>query len=131
MAGPQKTISKPIAVFLMEMGLWTFFLPIVTADTPVRGKSQWAPLDLLVARADQWRPVPHIHLVLYQIASIYLLMVFAIFVLTLPSPDKLLKLIAVIGSASSISLLGPRAARAFGFYGRFTSHGCSMAISAG
>jgi hypothetical protein len=106
----------------MGMGLWTFFLPIVTADTPVRGRSQWAPLDLLVARADQW-PVLHYHLVLYQIASIYLLMVLALLVLALPSPHKFLKLIAVIGSASSTTLLGTRGPRAFGwiFYGRYTS----------
>jgi hypothetical protein len=107
----------------MGMGLWTFFLPIVTADTPVHGRSQWAPLDLLVARADQWRPAPHFHLVLYQIASVYVLMVFAILVLALPSPHKFLKLIAVIGSASSVSLLGTRGPRAFSwlFYGRYTS----------
>jgi hypothetical protein len=61
--------------------------------------------------------------VLYQIASIYVLMVFAILVLALPSPHKLLKLIAAIGSASSISLLGTRGPRAFSwvFYGRYTS----------
>lgn len=122
MPNTQKTISRPVVALLMGMGLWTFFVPIVTADTPVRGRSQWAPLDLLVARADQW-PVLHYHLVLYQIASIYLLMVLAILVLALPSPHKLLKLIAVIGSASSTTLLGTRGPRAFGwiFYGRYTS----------
>jgi len=122
MASTQETIRRPIVALLMGMGLWTFFLPIVTTDMPVRGRSQWAPLDLLVARADQW-PVLHYHLVLYQIASIYLLMVLALLVLALPSPHKFLKLIAVIGSASSTTLLGTRGPRAFSwlFYGRYTS----------
>jgi len=112
-----------MVALLMGIGLWTFFNPIVTVDTPVHGRSKWAPLDLLIARADQWRPAPHFHLVLYQITSIYVLMVLAILVLALPSPHKVLKLIAVIGSASSISLLGTRGPRAFGwlFYGRYTS----------
>jgi hypothetical protein len=123
MAGEQVRISRALVVLLMGIGLWTFFLPIVTTDAPVHGRSQWAPLELLVARAYQWRPAPHFHLVFYQIASIYVLMVLAILVLALPAPHKLLKLIAVIGSASSITLLGTRGPRTFSwlFYGRYTS----------
>lgn len=123
MAGEQVRISRPIVVLLMGIGLWTFFVPIVTTDAPVHGRSQWAPLDLLLARADQWKPTPHYHLVLYQIAFIYVLMVLAILVLALPAPHKLLKLIAVIGSASSITLLGTRGPRTFSwlFYGGYTS----------
>ena len=112
-------------VFLMGTGLCTLFLPILTTDTAVRGRSRWAPLDLLVAHADQWQPTPllfHVHVVLYQIASLYVLMALAILVLALPWPHQPLKLIAVVGSAISISLLGRQGARGFGwlFYGRVT-----------
>ena len=125
MSGPLGIISRPAVAFLMAIGLWTFFLPIATTDMPVRGRTEWSPLDLLVARADQWKPAPpqfHTHLVLYEIAFLYALMVLTILVLALQRPSKPLKLIAVIGSATSISLFGTRGARGFGwvFYGHRT-----------
>ena len=125
MSGTPVPISRPMVVFLMGMGLWTFFLPIVTTDTPVHGRSEWAPLDLLVAQANQWQPAPppfHIHFVLYQLAFLYALMVLEILILVLPWRHRPLKLIAVIGSASSITMLGTSGSRAFGwlFYGRST-----------
>jgi hypothetical protein len=118
-------ISRPAIGFLMGIGLWTFLVPIVTTDAPVRGRSEWSPVDFVVARADQWKPAPpllHMHLVLYQIAFLYALMVVAILVLALRRPSKPLKLIAVIGSATSVSLFGTGGARSFGwlFFGRRT-----------
>ena len=125
MSSPLGIISRPAVAFLLAIGLWTFFLPIVTTDTPVRGRSEWSPLDLVVARADQWRPVPpllHVHFVLFEIAFLYALMFLAILILVLPRPQVPLKVISVIGSATSVSMLGRRSARGFGwlFFGRNT-----------
>lgn len=122
MAPKRSTTNKLYVACLMGVGLLTFFLPIVTTDTAVHGRTEWAPLDLLVSRADLWRPVPfpyHTHVVLYQIAVTYILMMLAVLVLALPSPRMPLTLIAIIGSAGSVSLFrnGPKS---FGwvFYGR-------------
>lgn len=105
MADRQRTISKPFIALLMGIGVTTFFAPIVTTDAPVHGRSDWAPVDFLVARADRWLPAPgpfHIHEVLYRIAMLYALMLLALLLLAFPSPRKPLLLLATIGSAVSV-----------------------------
>jgi hypothetical protein len=124
MVSTRSTISKLYVACLMGVGLLTFFLPIVTTDTAVHGRTEWAPFDLLVSRADLWRPAPppfHNHLVLYQITVTYILMMLAVLVLALPSPRMPLTVIAIVGSAGSVSLFR-HAPRSFGwlFYGRST-----------
>ncbi len=121
------TVSKMRVALVVAIGFTTFFMPFVTTDSPVHGNTAWAPLDLLVSRADLWRPAPrpfHIHAELYQIVLIYLLMLFALAALALPHPRTLLQCIAVVGAATSVNLIGPRSCREFGwlFYGRIT-HG--------
>jgi hypothetical protein len=101
-------------------------MPFVTTDSPVHGRSQWAPLQLLVSRADLWRPAPwpfHIHMVLYQITLIYLLMPITLVALGLPRPRRVLQFIAIIGVATSVNIVGTSSYRGFGrlFYGRFTN----------
>ncbi len=119
-------VSKLSVAIVIGLGLATFFMPIVTTDSPVRGRSQWTPLQLLISRADLWRPAPspfHIQGVLYQIALIYLLMTIAVLALALPRPRKALQFIAVVGAATSVPLVGTNSYRGFGwlFYGKFTN----------
>lgn len=118
--------SKIGVAIVSAIGVSTFFMPFVTTDTPVRGRSQWSPMQLLVSRADLWRPAPpplHLHLVVYQIALIYLLMLVAVLVLALPRPRKVLQLITVIGAGTTVPLIGSSGYREFGwiFNGRFTN----------
>ena len=108
MADRQRTISKPYIALLIGIGVATFFVPIVTTDTPVHGRSDWAPVDLLAARADRWLPAPgpfHIHEVVYQIAALYAFMLLALVLLALPSPRKALLVLATIGTALSVASL--------------------------
>ncbi len=121
MGGTRGTISRLLVACLMGIGVSTFFVPVVTTDIAVHGRSEWSPLDLLVARADLWRPAPglfHVQGAVYHLASIYLLMLAAVLVLRLPSPRTALTVIAIVGSAASVSLFR-NGARSFGwlFYG--------------
>lgn len=123
----QACVSRTNVILVVAIGLSTFFQPFVTTDSPVHGRSQWTPLQLLVSRSDLWRPAPlpfHIQLVIYQIVLIYLLMLIAVLSLALPSPRKILEIVTLVGAATSVSLVGPGACRGFGwlFFGRFT-HG--------
>jgi hypothetical protein len=109
---------------VVAIGLPTFFMTFVTTDSPVHGRTEWAPLDFLISRADLW-PAPSrffIHIELYQIALIYILMLLALVVLALPRPRTPLQWIALVGAATSVNLIGPRSCRGFGwlFYGRRT-----------
>lgn len=119
------SVSRMNVAVIMGIGLLTFFMPFVTTDSPVHGRTEWAPLDFLVARADLWRPAPgpfHNHMVLYQVALIYLLMVIALLALAFPRPRTPLQFIAVVGAATSAGLLRRSSFRAFGWvlYGRYT-----------
>ena len=108
MAERQSAISKPFIALLMAVGLMTFFVPIVTTDAPVHGRSDWAPLDFLLARADRWLPAPgplHVHEVLYGIAAVYAFMLLALALLPFPSPQKPLLLVATLGTALSVAFL--------------------------
>lgn len=105
MTDKQDGISRPFILLLMAIGLATFFLPIVTTDTPVHGRADWSPVDLLVARADQWQPTPgpfHVHEVLYRIAALYAFMLLAVVLLALPSPRMPLSILAALGTALSV-----------------------------
>lgn len=121
--GTQSAIRKP-AAFLTGIGLLTFLMPFLTTDAPVNGRTEWAPLNMLNARADLWRPAPppfQNHAVLYEVAFVYVLMVIALVVLAVPWSQKPLKYIALVGAATSVSLL-KTAPRGFGwvFYGKYT-----------
>lgn len=108
MAGRRQTISKPYISLLMAIGLFTFFVPIVTTDVPVHGRSDWAAVDFLRARADRWLPAPgpfHVHAVLYVIGALYLLMILTLLLLALPSPRKPLMLVATVGAALSVGCM--------------------------
>lgn len=108
MADRPDTISRPLIALLMTIGLATFFMPIVTTDAPVHGRSDWAPVDLLVARADHWPSTPgpfHVHEVLYRIAVLYALMLLALGVLAVRSPRTLLSILATLGSALGVVTL--------------------------
>ena len=108
MVDGRNTISRPFISLLMAIGLCTSFAPIVTTDAPVHGRSDWAPVDLFVARADQWSPVPgplHVHVVVYLLAALYAFMVIALLLLALPSPRMALAVVATVGTALSVASL--------------------------
>ncbi len=118
------SVNKMSVAIVVAIGLPTFFMTFVTTDSPVHGRTEWAPLDFLISRADLW-PAPSrffIHIELYQIALIYVLMLFALVFLALPRPRMPLQCIAIVGAATSVTLIGPRSWRGFGwlFYGRRT-----------
>lgn len=101
-------VSKPVVALIMAIGLLTFFTPIVTTDVPVHGRSDWAPVDLLVERADRWLPAPgpfHVHDILYVIGALYALMLVAMVLLALPSPRPPLSVVATVGSALGVGTL--------------------------
>ena len=108
MADARNTISRPFIAVLVATGLSTSFAPIVTTDVPVHGRSDWSPMDLFVARADHWSPVPgplHVHLVVYLLATLYVLMAIALLLLALPSPRMALAVVATVGTALSVASL--------------------------
>jgi hypothetical protein len=133
MAERRGAINKAGAAAVMAMGLATIFAPFVITDAPMKGRTERAPIDLPMSRADLWRPAPppfHQHDILYGILFIYLLMIIGLVVLALPSPQQPSTVIALIGSAVSLGLL-KHAARSFGwlFYGRVTHARISQGYS--
>ncbi len=119
------SVNKMSVAIVVAIGLPTFLMTFVTTDSSVHGKTEWAPLDLLISRADLWRPAPwpfHIQIEVCQIALIYLLMLLALVSLALPRPRRPLQFIAAVGAATSVTLIGPRSCIGFGwlFYGKRT-----------
>jgi hypothetical protein len=60
MAERRGAINKAGAAAVMAMGLATIFAPFVITDAPVKGRTEWAPIDLLVpVQLEMEKAFPH------------------------------------------------------------------------
>jgi hypothetical protein len=94
--GPRR---KLLALIVIAVGMLTFFLPLVTTNPAVLGKTQWSGFDIL-SHVYQRELLPsRVELVLFPgyFAIVYLLMVFALFVVYFFQSQRALVHIAVVG----------------------------------
>jgi hypothetical protein len=96
---------KRLAVWVIAIGITTFFLPMVVVDPPVLNRTEWSPLHIAAGVLTGKLPVPHGSLDprLLGIALIYGLMIAFLAALLLRDSPKALPIISIIGCLVSSS----------------------------
>jgi hypothetical protein len=116
LAEPLGGRRRSLAFLAVTAGLLTFFLPLVTTDSDVMGRSRWSPWDISwqIYEGNLPRSIP------IRVMLVYLILVFALGTLCL-SPSRLgLARIAVFGLLASCFWRGDRIDFELLFYGKIS-----------
>jgi hypothetical protein len=100
---PLGNARRRYALFVIALGLSILFLPMVILDSPVVKRTQWTPRDIAMNVYERSLPVPKGQLDegLFEIGTLYVLMILALPAVFLPGPPKPLLVISTIGLALS------------------------------
>jgi len=113
---------RSLAFLAVAAGLLTFFLPLVTTDPAVMGRSHWSPWNISWQIYEGSLP-PSIPL---MATAAYLLLLFAFGALCLDSSRDVLAKIAVFGLFTSWLWRGDRSSFELLFYGKVSYHNLSL-----
>jgi hypothetical protein len=94
---------RQLASLVIVVGFRTFFIPLVTIDPPVLGRTRWSALNIAAEIYRRNLPVPEGHFDpgLTEITLIYVFMMFAVAALAFPRAQEALRVIALFGTVLS------------------------------
>lgn len=106
---------KAQGLLVIAIGISSFFAPLVTVDPPVAGLAHWSEFDIVRQMYNGNLPAPtcercgeplirSLVAIPFTITSIYVLMVVALWPLSVPYASKTVASIAAIGAAQSLYL---------------------------
>lgn len=130
---PQEPLGrrrKRLCLSVIAFGLCTFFLPMVILHPAVMGRTEWSPWD--IAQNIYVRKLPVSGGMfddgLLQIATIYVLMLFALVALYIPGPPHSLRVIGGIGFALSVvaKFWNTTLLWTFGYFGHMSQWLCKL-----
>jgi hypothetical protein len=104
---------RTAALFVIAIGISSFFAPLVTVDPPVAGLAHWSEFDIVRQMYNGNLPAPtcercgeplirSLVAIPFTITSIYVLMVVALWPLSVPYASKTVASIAAIGVMESL-----------------------------
>lgn len=119
-AKPLSETGKRIALYVIGVGIGTFFVPMVVLDPPVLNRAQWSPLQIALSVYERKLPASDTSVAadLIAIALVYALMPLALVAVYRPGPPRPLIAVSSIG----FFLSGPLRSRHFWRY-TFTTFG--------
>jgi hypothetical protein len=124
--------KRSFALAIVVGGILTFFLPLVTADPPVMGRTRWSAWNIACQiQAGNLPPVRHypnefLLSIPLMAAGIYLLLVVALIALCFSCSPEVLAKIAVVGWCTSWFWSGDRMSFEEMFYGDWSYHNFSL-----
>lgn len=104
--GPMTPLGRrrrQLASLVIAIGLYTFFVPLVTIDPPVLGRTQWSALNIASEIYRRKLPVPEGRFDpgLTEITLIYVFMAFSVAALGFSRAQEALRVIALFGTVLS------------------------------
>ena len=126
--------KRSFAFLIVVGGILTFFLPLVTTDPPVMGRTRWSGWNIACqVQAGNLPPVRHysernefLLSIPLMAAAIYLLLVVALIALCFSCSPEVLAKIAVVGWFTSWFWRGDRISFEEMFYGDWSYHNFSL-----
>jgi hypothetical protein len=128
-AKPLGKRRKSLAFLVIAAGLLTFFLPLVTTNPPVVGRSRWSACSILWQIYEGNLPLKSENLlssIPVMATVVYLLLVFGFVALCLSASRDGLAIIAIFGFFTTMFWRGDRNSFEELFYGRAIYHNLSL-----